>query len=266
MKVFYIEKSKRKRLFKKVVKKGEKITINSDTKNMRLKSKMKIVRDIVEILKREKSKQVILESKLKEDFELTNLLYSYNINICSDRWLFKQYTNEAVEKILEESKKTKKESEIYICVNCLDDFIEKIIYKFAKNFKRVNIITNHISDFKQIENNLYEENGILINITNNRRKSLLKAEIILNFDFPKELLNQFVIYDKSTIIDLEGDVKIRKKRFCGKIINKLELNLNKEDEIFEYIEKNKLQNYDIHDLCQALNIVPKLDENIFSKK
>lgn len=260
MKVFYIEKSKKKKLFKKVMKNGEKITIHCKTENMRLKSKIKIVRNIIEILKKEKSNQIILENKLKEDIELINLLYSYNINICNDRWLFKQYTNEVVEKILKESNKVKKQSEIYICVNCLDKFIEKTIYNFAKSFKRVNIITNHISDFKQIENNLYEENGILINITNNRRKSLLKAEIILNFDFPKELLNQFAIYDKSTIIDLEGDIKIRKKRFCGKIINKINLSLNKEDDIFEYIEKNKLQNYDIYDLCQALNRVPKLEE------
>lgn len=262
MKVFYIEKSKKKKLFKKIVKNGEKITIYSysELKNARLKSKIKIVTSIIEILKREKSNQVILESKLKEDIELMNLLYSYNINICSDRWLFKQYTNEVVDKILKESNKIKKESEIYLCVNNLDECIEKSIYNFAKSFRRVNIITNHISEFKRIENNLYEENGILINVTNNRKKSLLKAELILNFDFPKELINQFAIYDKSIIIDLEGDTKIRKKRFCGKIINKLNLDLSHEDEIFKYIEENRLQNYDIYDLCQALHVVPKLEK------
>ena len=255
-----VDELQRRKLFKKIVKKGDKITIHSKLKNIRLKSKIKIVRNIIEILKREKSNKIILERNLKEDTELMNLLYSYNINICNDRQIFKKYTNEIVENILKESNKLKKESEIYLCVNNLDEFIEKIIYNFAKSFRRVNIITNHISDFKKIENNLYNENGILINITNNRKKSLLKAEIIVNFDFTKELLNQFVIYEKSIIIDLEGDVKIRKKRFCGKIINKLNLNFSRKDKIFEYIEKNKLQKYDIYDLCQALNVIPKIEE------
>ena len=134
--------------------------------------------------------------------------------------------------------------------------VEEYIYKFAKEFKRVNIITNHIGKFRKIEEKLYIEEGILLNISNNRRKSLIKAELILNVDFPKELINDFSIYDKSVIINWDEPLKIRKRRFNGKIIEEIKISKEKENQIFEMIEKNNLQNYDERDVSQVFGIVP----------
>jgi len=261
LKILCIEKSDKSNKIKKyfnIIKKEEnKIIIYPDISKINLKSKIKIVKKIKKILIKEYVDKVILDKEIKSDKEFINLLYSSEINIANERWIFKMLTDEVIDKIISSQKKP--ETEIWITVNDIDNIIQNIICKFAKEFKRVNIITNHIRKFKKLEQKLFEEDGIMITITNNRRKSLLKAGLILNIDFPKELLNQFAIFDNATIVNLEGNMSIKKKRFSGKVVNDIEIKRYEDEEMKEFIENNKLENYDIKDICEILNIVPKCD-------
>ena len=263
MKTFFIEENIESkdivRRIKKVKKINNKIIIYRNLAKTNLKNKIKIVNLIIKILDKEKVKQIVITKEMKKDEQFMNLLYSYNIKICSKKWIFRQCIDRIINIVL--NGKKREENEIYICVNGVDSVIEKNIYKFAKEFKRINIITNHIGYFKKIEEKLYNEEGILINITNNKRKSLSKAELILNVDFPKELINEFSIYDKSTIINWDEPLKIRKKRFDGKIIEEISIKLNKNSELTRFINENNLQSYDDRDICQALQVIP--DEEIY---
>ena len=255
MKTLFIEQFERQSIFNKiffkVCKKENKIFINN---NVSFSKKIKIAKKIKLILENEKCRQVALDNSLKDDKELIKLLYSNNINICNKKWLLKNIIDEVIEVVL--NGKQRKENEISICVNEIDSKVEEIILKFAKEFKTINIITNHIGKFKYIEQKLYEE-GIIINITNNKRKSLRKAKLILNVDYPKEILNQFTIYDEAVIIDLEGNIKINKKRFAGKIINEYTYIVDEQSDVKKYILDNSLENYDEREICQVLEIVPK---------
>ena len=257
MRTFFIEENKKIGLFqrfRKITQKNNRILINKKIVNLSLKNKAVIVKKIKNILERENVRQVVIESNLKQDVEFINLLQSNNINICNSKWVLKKCTDKVVDLVLKEKKK--EESEIWICVNEVDSLVEEYIYKFAKEFRRINIITNHIGKFKKIEEKIYNEEGILINVTNNRRKSLLKAELIINVDFPKEIINEFAIYDRSTIINWDEPLKIRKKRFNGKIIEEIKINLDIEGEIVKVIEENELKKYDERDICQAFGIIP----------
>ena len=104
-------------------------------------------------------------------------------------------------------------------VNDFTDINRDIIIHIAKSIKRLNIITNHIEKCKKIEEYLYKEFGIMLNISNNRRKSLLKSEIIINMDFPEELINKYKIYDNAIIVNIEDKINIQSKRFNGININ-----------------------------------------------
>ena len=261
MKILCVEKSDKSSKIKKmlnIVSQDEnKIFIYSDISKLNLINKLNIVKKIKRILLKEKVDKIMLSIYNKQNKEFVDLLHSNEINITNDRWLFKMLTDEVVDKVF--SSKNKPESEIWITVNDIDNITQNIIYKFAKEFKRVNIITNHIRKFKNIEERLYENEGIMITVTNNRRKSLLKANLILNIDFPKELLNQFAIFDQAIVINLEGNMSIKKKRFCGRVINDIEIKAFEDDEVKKFIEENCLENYDVKDVCEVLNIVPKCD-------
>ena len=242
MRTFFIEQANKtniiKSMFNKVTRDKNKMIINVNLEKAKFETKIKIVKSIKKILTEEKSRQIVVTKKLKQDTEFINLLHGCDINICDSKWLFKQFTNEIIQSTLKDKKK--EECEIWICINEIYDLAQEYIYKFAKEFKRINIVTNHIGKFQKIEDKLYKEEGILINITNNRRKSLSKAKLILNIDFPKETLNQFTIYEKADIISWEGNIKINKKKFNGKIIEDFEYSLDKNEEISSFIKENKL--------------------------
>jgi len=104
-------------------------------------------------------------------------------------------------------------------VNDFTQMNKEIIIDISKRIKRLNIVTNHIEKVKKIEEYLYNEYGIMLNISNNKRKSLLKSEVILNIDFPEEVINKYKIYDNSILINLNEKIILQSKRFNGININ-----------------------------------------------
>ncbi len=116
-------------------------------------------------------------------------------------------------------------------VNDCTDINREIIVHLAKSVKRLNIITNHINKFKKIEEYLYNEFGIILNVSNNKRKSLLKSEVIINLDFTEELINKYTIYEKAIIININDKIDIYSKRFNGININYYKITLPSEYKI-----------------------------------
>ena len=100
--------------------------------------------------------------------------------------------------------------------------------------------------FKNLEKTLQQE-GIVITITNNKKKSLMKSQIILNIDFPQELINKFNIKDDAIIVNVKGKMKINKKRFNGLSINDYEIDF-REDKKDEKSLSNK---YSLKDLYES---------------
>ena len=117
----------------------------------------------------------------------------------------------------------KEETSVSILVNNLSENMLEIIRKIAKEYKRVNIVTNYIERFKKIEKQILEEDGIMITVGNNKKKGIAKTQIILNVDFSSKLINQYNIYEEAIIINIKENVVITKKRFNGICINDYEI-------------------------------------------
>ena len=142
----------------------------------------------------------------------------------------------------------KDEMQISVLVNDISENMLENLRKIIKEYKKVNIITNHIEKFKNIEEKFEKEEGIMIVVNNNKRKSLTKSDIIINVDFPTELLNKYKIYDEAIIVNIKTKAKINKKRFNGLVINNYEISY-KNDEAFDY-EKSIL--YDKKDIYESM--------------
>ena len=162
-----------------------------------------------------------LNTKQQEAY--TNYLYSYNYEIVDGRWLFQMLLFDVLEYIIKKLKIKEEEIKIGILVNDISDLAIYAIEKLVTKYKYVKIVTNHINYFKNIEEKISEEQGIFINVGNNKRKILSKTNIILNLDFPTELINRYTIYNTATIINFKGNVKIKDKRFNGLNINDYEI-------------------------------------------
>ena len=147
---------------------------------------------------------------------------SYELDISDGRWLYEILATDIIKYIIEKKKIKKEETTISILINDLTEIELENIKILAENYKNLNIVTNHIEKFKKLEDK-FMENGIMITIGNNKKKSLMKSKIILNIDFPNELINKYMIKDDAIIINVPGKAKINRKRFNGLIVNNYEI-------------------------------------------
>lgn len=225
---------------------GDKIILPIKDETITDKKAEQLARRTKAILDKANCKKIVISKKLKKYENYINYLYTYQYEIIDGKWLCEVLTNKILNFIIEKKDIKKQETQIDILVNDLTEITFENIKTIMKQYKRVNIITNHIEKFKKIEKKVLEEEGIMITVTNNKKKSLSKSKIILNVDFPTELINKYNINDEAIIINLRGNVKINKKRFNGININDYEIEYE-DKECFDYDKKNKYKIAEIYE-------------------
>lgn len=214
------------------------LPINKEKTIISDKKAKKLAKKISKILAQTKCSKIILSKNLKKYENLKNEIYSSGLQIINGRWLFEVLSAKVIKYIIEKKKMKTEEIQISILINDISEIMLENIKQIVREYKRVNIVTNHIEKFKKIEEQIFKEEGIMITVSRNKRKSLLKSQIILNVDFPSELINQYRINEEAIIVNLRGNVEIKSKRFNGINVNDYEVSYQVWDE-FDY-EKDKL--------------------------
>ena len=199
-------------------------------------------RKIVQIPKLESNyfiNKIVFSRKLQNENILNEEISKYNVEILNGRWLFKYLIIKILEYICCKQNAPLEEKNVSILINDNNEINLNLLMLIAQKVKRLSIITNNISKFKYIEEKLYNEYGIAIEISNNKRKSLLKTDIIVNIDFEEELLNKYKINNKSILININKNNGIYSKIFNGININYY--NIKYRD--IDIFSQNNLYNY-----------------------
>lgn len=179
------------------------------------KEKKKIGNKLNRLLNKEGIQDIVFSKDCQGEVEIRNFLYGSEKNLLDGKRLYKVMIDKILEYVIQELGMEKREAEVTFLMNENTEYNFYLIEKLARQIKRVNIVTNHIESFRKLEKKLYEEEGILITISNNKRRSLAKAQIIVNMDFPIELVNKFEIYPKAIWIGIDNVDQIKSKRFQG---------------------------------------------------
>ncbi len=249
--MFYIEKNDKPTWIEKIIPiiKVENNTIKLPYKENINQNKIeKLAQKTKKVLeKNSTSKKVVVSKEIQKENLYINYLNTYGLKIQDGRWLFEILITDIIEYIINKKNLETSKLKISMLINDITDFEIENIKLLAKKYKNLNIVTNHIEKIKKIEEELLEKEGIMITVTNNRKKSLVKSDIIYNVDFPEEILNKYVITDDAIIINLRGKMKIKKKRFNGIIINNYEINLRDDKKDEKMISKK----YYFRDIYQA---------------
>lgn len=153
---------------------------------------------------------------------------SEKVKIFDGKWLFKIFAIKSCEYIVSCKKEIMEYQEISILSNKISDIVVYTIRNLADKVKIINVLTTDSYKFKKLEKELYEKNGIIINMNNNYKKSLLKSDIILNFDFLEDELNKYNFPKKASIINFEGYININTKLFEGINANFFEISMPKK--------------------------------------
>lgn len=256
IKTYYIEKmDKHKIIGRKILFENDNIKIYMDLE------KEKNTRKLVKRLLLNETNNVVIDKELITCEKLINLLRANDIKIFDGKWLEKYLILDILEYIINKKQIIKAETEIAITANEITDLLIEMIKILSKQYKKLTIVTNHIEKLRKIEKEIKEKEGILIILSNNKNKSLLKSQIIINMDFNQELINQYRIYEEAIIINAEENIRIDAIRFNGIVINDYEIEIGRK----EFIWRDGIEKYRQRDLIEAELYVRDTYKNIRKK-
>ena len=256
IKTYYIEKMDKHKII------GRKIQLENDNIKIYMDlEKGKNTRKLVKRLLLNETNNVVIDKELITCEKLINLLKSNDIKIFDGKWLEKYLILDILEYIINKKQIIKAETEIAVTANEITDLLIEMIKILSKQYKKLTIVTNHIEKLRKIEKEIKEKEGILIILSNNKNKSLLKSQIIINMDFNQELINQYRIYEEAIIINAEENIRIDAIRFNGIVINDYEIEIGRK----EFIWRDGIEKYRQRDLIEAELYVRDTYKNIRKK-
>lgn len=256
IKTYYIEKMDKHKII------GRKIQLENDNIKIYMDlEKGKNTQKLVKRLLLNETNNVVIDKELITCEKLINLLKSNDIKIFDGKWLEKYLILDILEYIINKKQIIKAETEIAITANEITDLLIEMIKILSKQYKKLTIVTNHIEKLRKIEKEIKEKEGILIILSNNKNKSLLKSQIIINMDFNQELINQYRIYEEAIIINAEENIRIDAIRFNGIVINDYEIEIGRK----EFIWRDGIEKYRQRDLIEAELYVRDTYKNIRKK-
>lgn len=252
IKAYYIKEADKPNIIKQLLNlveiKNNELIIQPIKPKTKQKKITKLGKKITKKCTKKNVASIVLSKNLQNNKELKQAIIENNLNIFDGRWLFNFMAYETIDYIVQKTNRKKEITEVTILTSNITHQAIETVKMLVKEYKRVNIVTNNISKFKYLETKIYNEYGVMITVTNNKRKSLAKSEIILNFDFSSEMISQYNIYDKAIIINIYKGIQIKKKRFNGTCVNNYELYSTRAD---DYFGLTKLKEFFLRDLLEA---------------
>ena len=184
------------------------------------------------IVKKESLRDIVLTKDLFYQEAFIWQLKKDSVHIFDGKWLEQYLIPDCLFFICKKQKQNLEEKEISILVNELSDIVKQIIINLAQKVRLLNIITNQINSYQKIEDFLYQNYGIMVRVTNNK-KALSKSDIIINMDYSEEKLNYFSLPKKGIILNLGRNIRIKNESYYRDTRNVRQY-LNKK-EISEYV-------------------------------
>lgn len=229
--------------FKKIVirfvKKFNIITINKidELHYLYIIPKVNNIKKIQKIVNKKNKETIILSKELKK--------YEKKLNLNKKESTIKFFVYDILEYIANKLEIKIELQNLYILVNNYNKNNIEIIKYLSHKVRTVNIVTNNINKYSKLEEQLYNEEGTLITITNNKNKGLKRANFIINLDFDNETIANYKINMNSIIINCTNNKIDALRYFQGIIINDICIKLEESEENkFLYKEFDKREIYD----------------------
>lgn len=197
----------------------------------------KFKKSLMKFLKIYSVKTVVLAKDLEE---FRDPIKSLNIKILDGKWLYKYLLLDVINFVTSNKNENLSGQSISFAVNNPEDIDLENLKTLARNCRSINLITKDEYRFKRLEEQMYKEEGVALNIAYNYKKSFLKSDIIINIDLSEKEFNKFALPRKAVVINLKN-VKIYSKGFNGINILRYEIDFPKqyENEILSLDSFNK---------------------------
>ena len=168
---------------------------------------------------------LVLSNKIND----ANKLENEDIKILNGKFLMKNIVINILEYIYNCQSKDIRFEEVYVTIN--NDKHQEILFDLAKKMKCINIVTDKIKKLKRLDKKLENEDDIIYSISNNTKKALKKANIIINFDYDEDFFYKFNVNRKAIIINLSNNKFSLKNSYQGVIIDNIVIDYENDREL-----------------------------------
>ena len=134
-----------------------------------------------------------------------------NVFFIKGKGLFKYIIYEILVYIINIQNRKAELEDVFIVANNIDEIIIDNIIFLSTKFKNINIVSKNIEKYRYIEDIVYNNTGNNVILLNNKRKSLKRAKFIVNVDNSINELNEYLIYRKAIIINLNDEINNKDK-------------------------------------------------------
>lgn len=211
------------------------------------------INKVKKLMQKYNIKSLVADEKIRENEKFKKLIEQEikKVHIINGRGIMPYLIKEILEYIIEKQGSKIELEDLYICVKESKSlYIENIIY-LIKYFKTLNIITPNIKEFQKLADKIEKNESIIITVTNNKKKSLKKAKLIVNFDFLENEINKYTIYREANILTIDEKGFYESNTFNGIQIRKI--GIDTSTEIKEFFNKyNLLENNQLDTLYESL--------------
>ncbi len=176
-------------------------------------------------LNRKENIVVALSKELEKNDGLVNQINEYGVSILDGRWLFKFLICDIIEYISNMRERKEETEVVAVIMERQDEILLAQLPEIAKKVKTLKIISRATFGLDYLEEKLYNEYGIAIQITNNKQKALTNADIVINFDLKEEKLKEYNINSQATLVNIKENIK----NFSGTNINYYKIEYNREN-------------------------------------
>ena len=174
-------------------------------------NKTSIYKRVIKKLEKEKTKTEKVQIVLSNDIKKYQNYFDGPKIVNSDQIYFNSI-EEILKNILQDN--LLEMQDIYVLTNYYKEKNINLIRNLTPKVKTMNVVTNQIQQYNNLESML-EEWGMPIVISNNKRKSLKNAKFIINLDFSKEELSKYIICRNAVIINFTKEKLDNLKGFGG---------------------------------------------------
>ena len=212
----------------------------------------KCIKKVKKLMQKYNIQSLVVEDNLKQSEKFNKITESETkkVHILDGRGIMPYLIQETLENILQRQGSKIELEDLYICVKENKPLhTENIIY-LMKYFKNINIVTPNIKEFQRLADKIEENENIIITVTNNKKKSLKKAKVIVNFDLQKSEINKYIIYREAIILTIDEKGFYESNTFNGIQIRKI--GIDTSNEIKDFFEQyNLLENNELATLYES---------------
>ena len=220
------------------------------------KDRKKIKEKLAIIIKKLGIDAVVFSKELEGDFK-NDICEMINIKVVNGKKLMEFMEYDIVKYVLDKQNADTKKEDIYIVFKRDSNLNLDFLKRFLENFRLVNIVTNDVDKLKNIQDNLLDNEGILISVSNNKRKALKRAKYILNINLTKEELEKYRINREAIIVNIGENVKYDEPCFDGVNINYFKISC--PDEYLERFEQVGSQ-FDLAQMYESILLQDRVDK------